>query len=70
MAYVLGGEPASGKVPGNVPPALADLIRIHCDPDHREAIDRAWTLKERLDYAARESFGPPKYIPFTLPGWR
>jgi hypothetical protein len=53
-----------------VPPALADLIRIHCDPEHPQAIGRAWSLKDRLDFAARECFGPPKYIPFTLPGWR
>jgi hypothetical protein len=70
MAYVLGGDPATGKVPGSVPAPLAELVRTQSDPDHRQALENAWLLKDRLDAAAREAFGPPKYTPFTLPGWR
>lgn len=70
MAYVLGGDAATGKVPGSVPAPLAELVRTQSDPDHRQALENAWLLKDRLDAAAREAFGPPKYIPFTLPGWR
>jgi hypothetical protein len=70
MAWVLGGDPATGAVPAGVPPPLADLLRQQCDVDHREVAFDAWQLKERVDFAAREAFGEPKFIPFTMPGWR
>ncbi len=70
IAWVLGSEPASGTVPVAVPPPLADLLRRFCDADYREATGDAWRVKELVDAAARESFGPPKFIHFTMPGWR
>lgn len=70
VAYVLGGDPASGRVPGSVPEPLARLIRTHSDPSHREVTDDAWHLKERVDAAAREAFGPPRFVHFSMPGWR
>lgn len=69
LASVLGGDPATGSVPASVPAPLAELVRIQADPEHREAYEHAWLLKDRVDAAAREAFGPPRYIPFTLPGW-
>ncbi|MFP2928091.1 hypothetical protein ACLESO_23400 [Pyxidicoccus sp. 3LG] len=69
IAWLLGGDAATGSVPGGVPPALADLLRRQCDESPAEATD-AWRLKELVDHAARESFGPPKFIHFTMPGWR
>ncbi|MCP3143529.1 protein kinase family protein [Pyxidicoccus xibeiensis] len=69
IAWLLGGDPVSGAMPGGVPPALADLLRRQCDEKPAEAAD-AWRLKELVDQAARESFGPPKFIHFTMPGWR
>lgn len=70
MAYVLGGDPATGKVPRGVPQPLAELVQLQSDPDHPRAAHDAWLLKERVDAAAREAFGPPRYVHFTLPGWR
>lgn len=70
IAWVLGGDAATGSVPGGVPPPLADLLKQQCDVDHREVAFDAWQLKERVDLTARESFGEPKFIPFTMPGWR
>ncbi len=32
--------------------------------------DDAWAARDRLDAAARTVFGPAKYIPFSMPGWR
>jgi hypothetical protein len=69
LVAVLGGDPETGRVPTAVPPPLADLLKIQVNPGHREALDDAWRLKERLDAAAKEAFGPPRYTPFTLPGW-
>lgn len=30
----------------------------------------AWRLKDRLDAAAREAFGPPRFVKFNMPGWQ
>ncbi|NMO15443.1 hypothetical protein HPC49_33785 [Pyxidicoccus fallax] len=70
IAWVLGGDPATGSTPTSVPPPLADLLRRLCDEDPHPFTGDAWRSKELVDAAARESFGPPKFIPFTLPGWR
>jgi hypothetical protein len=70
IAYVLGGDPASGHVPASVPQPLAELVRAATDPSHPEAPRDAWQLKERLDAAAHAAFGPPRYVPFSMPGWR
>lgn len=70
IAWVLGGDPASGATPTSVPPTLAGLLRRLCDADYRESTGDAWRVKELVDAAARESFGPPRFIPFTMPGWR
>ncbi|HZI09922.1 MAG TPA: hypothetical protein VE153_05965 [Myxococcus sp.] len=70
IAWVLGGDAESGAVPVGVPPPLADLLRQQCDARYREPSGDAWRVKELVDAAARESFGPPKYVRFTMPGWR
>jgi hypothetical protein len=70
IAWVLGGDPESGTVPVGVPPPLADLLRKQCDARYGEPTGDAWRVKELVDAAARECFGPPRYVPFTLPGWR
>lgn len=70
IAWLLGGSPASGEVPGGVPEPLAELVRITCQPESPRATGDAWQLKDRLDAAARAAFGPPRYVPFSMPGWR
>jgi hypothetical protein len=69
ISAVLGGDPETGRVPPGVPPPLADLLARQVNPGARQALNDAWALKEQLDAAAAESFGPPQYTPFTLPGW-
>lgn len=75
VAYVLGGDPASGDLPADVPAPLAALVRAHAadappaDVDCARS-DDAWELMERVGAAGREAFGPPRYHPFRMPGWR
>ena len=68
LIRVLGGDPARGTIPDRVPAPLAALLRAHADNSSREA--DAWALMERVSRAGREAFGPPKYHPLDLPGWR
>lgn len=70
IAWVLGGAPTSGDMPARVPPPLSDLLRRLCDTDSPESTGDAWRVKELVDAAARGSFSPPRFIPFTMPGWR
>lgn len=61
---VLGGEPE--RAPGSVPAPLASLLE---ETARGEGEGDAWALKDRLDAAAREAFGPPRFVPFEMPGW-
>lgn len=63
----LGGGPL--RAPSGVPRPLADLLEAHADPAAGGRIDDAWWLKERVAAAASEVFGPPRYVPFEMPGW-
>ncbi len=66
IAYALGGDPASGEVPPSVPAGLAAMIRGIANAPYT---DDAWALKEAVAQAAEQAYGPPKYVPFHLPGW-
>lgn len=66
IAFALGGDPTSGAVPGTVPPPLSALVR---DVASRDVPDDAWALHEALAAVARQVYGPPRYVPFHLPGW-
>ncbi|MCP3097472.1 hypothetical protein LZ198_01140 [Myxococcus sp. K15C18031901] len=68
LVWVLGGDPSTGTTPTRVPPPLADLLRAQCEPANDD-VD-AWALKEQVSAAAHEAFGPSRFTPFTLPGWR
>jgi len=69
LAFLLGGEPATGSVPTSVPAALAELVRetARADLDDAEGRLEAWPLRERLGTLAREVFGPPKFCPLVVP---
>ncbi|NTX12910.1 hypothetical protein HUA74_37390 [Myxococcus sp. CA051A] len=69
ITWVLGGDPATGAVPSRVPAPLAELLRAQHSGRSGLDVD-AWSVKEQVSAAAQEAFGPPSYVPFTLPGWR
>lgn len=64
---VLGGD--LRRAPAGVPAPIAELLEVHADPSAAGRMDDAWWLKERVAAAAREAFGPPKFVPFQMPGW-
>lgn len=63
---LLGADPELLRAPDGVPRPLAEVLERHADPGIRSD---AWTVRERLDEAARQVFGPPKFVPFPMPGW-
>ena len=67
-AKTLGGDPAQGTVPASVPDALARLVRAQATRSPDAPADDAWELEEQVSRAGREAFGPPRYVPFTMPG--
>jgi hypothetical protein len=70
MAWLLGGTAATGAVPAHVPEPLAGLLARSVDPDAPGAASDAWALKDALDTAAAKAFGPPRFVHFSMPGWR
>jgi serine/threonine protein kinase len=68
MAALLGGDPATGVVPGSVPAALGSVIRQVATLDTMAPLDvDAWSLRERLGTLAAETFGPPAFCPIPMP---
>jgi hypothetical protein len=53
------------RAPARVPAPLRDLLESQASAPSAEA----WAIKEQLDVVARAAFGPPRYVPFTMPGW-
>ncbi|MCY0996831.1 hypothetical protein OWM54_06720 [Myxococcus sp. MISCRS1] len=69
LAWVLGGTAATGLAPSKVPAPLVALLRDQARLQGGARVD-AWSVKEEVSRAALEAFGPPRFVPFTLPGWR
>lgn len=67
LLKALGGS--LDRAPSNVPEPLARLLEGHARGESRLP-DDAWAVRDELDRIARQVFGPPKFIPFTMPGWK
>jgi hypothetical protein len=67
VAALLGGDPASGEVPGKVPAPLAREI-AEASALRPAAGGDAWQRHKRLGELAREVFGPPAFCPLRLSG--
>jgi hypothetical protein len=65
IALLLGG--AAERVPPSVPAPMASLIEEQAQG--RGGGD-AWTLRQRVGDAARQAYGPSRYHPLPMPGWR
>jgi hypothetical protein len=55
--------------PSHVPQPLASLLERHARGDGKETYV-AWTVRDQLDRVAGQVFGPSKFIPFSMPGWK
>lgn len=67
LLKALGGK--VDRATSRVPEPLARLLETHARGDNR-AGDDAWSVRDELDATARRVFGPPKFIPFDMPGWK
>jgi hypothetical protein len=67
LLKALGGS--VDRAPSSIPGPLAQLLEGHARGDSRLP-DDAWAVRDELDSVARRVFGPPKYIPFAMPGWK
>lgn len=66
LIKALGGT--VDRAPSRVPAPLARLLESHARGESR--LDDAWAVRDELDHTARQVFGPPKFIPFAMPGWK
>jgi len=66
VLFALGAD--DRRVSRAVPPPLAALLQS-VSADDADGRRDAWALVAELDAAAREAFGPPRYVPFAMPGW-
>ena len=64
ILMLLGGDVR--EAPSGVPAPLATLLESHAA---NTSYDDAWAVRDALDAAAREAFGPPKFMHFAMPGW-
>ena len=62
MLYVLGGDPL--RAPARVPPPFARLLETTAVAPWA---NDAWALVEDAKNVARDVFGPPQFVPFTMP---
>jgi hypothetical protein len=68
LIALLGGDPATGKLPDAVPGPLASLLRDTAAADAPSgAAPGAWSLREQLGALAREVFGPSRFCPLVMP---
>jgi serine/threonine protein kinase len=67
MLLAAGGARGTWTVPSRVPRPLAKLLEDGAST--RSTAKNAWTLRIEVGVAAKESFGPPRYYPFMMPGW-
>jgi len=52
----------------SMPAPLAALL-MRCAGDDAGGWGDGWALRDELDRVAREAYGPPRYVPFPMPGW-
>lgn len=67
LIHVMGGDPVSLRMPDAVPVPLRDCLVRAADARSGEGL--AWALVDELGEVARAVFGPPVFVPFTLPSW-
>jgi len=65
LLKALGGS--VDRAPSSTPAPLARLLESHARGEARVA--DAWLVRDELDRVAREVFGPPRFVPFAMPGW-
>jgi hypothetical protein len=65
LCVLSGGTPEAPS--GAVPEPLAVILRSHAAGELDAST--AWIWAERVQAASTEVFGPPRFVPFPMPGW-
>lgn len=67
MRWLIGGKSSGEPSCDKAPAPLARLLQaVSEDPDFTDRLD-ARTLNDQVSAAAREAFGPPRFLHFNLP---
>ncbi len=66
VAYVLGGDPATGAVPGGVGRHVAGFLRGASHPNPRRRPHDALALKDELDELIGELWGARRFAPLVV----
>lgn len=67
VAFLLGGDPASGSLPDRVPEPLAEAVASHgAWGGAALPTGDAWSLREELGHLARRVFGKPAFCPIPM----
>ncbi|MBE7438662.1 MAG: protein kinase family protein [Spirochaetales bacterium] len=66
MLYVLGGDPASGRMPEGLDERLVRLLRLFTLPTVAGRPADAWEMYNRLDLLRAEMYGPHEFIEFRM----
>jgi len=64
MLWLLSGAPDEAS--SETPKSYAQLLRQCADGNSDHS---GWELLEEISKIARDNYGPPKYVPFDMPGW-
>jgi hypothetical protein len=67
IAAVLGGDPSTGEMPGQVPEVLASLVRNVASDQPGSVAGNAWLLRQKLGAVANLVFGAPRFCPLVMP---
>ena len=68
IAFLLGGDPKTGTLPGAVPAPLAEVVRqVALSDPVAPSNEDAWAIRQRLGRIADEAFGPPRFCPIAMP---
>jgi hypothetical protein len=67
LLRLLGGDPATGMLPRQVPAPIAALLRACLIPAPTRRHADAWQLHDNVQSILRELYGPPRFRPFAMP---
>jgi serine/threonine protein kinase len=67
MAFLLGGDLPSGRLPDRAPRPLRAFLRGCALPDPRQRPQDAWALLPELDRLLEGMWGPRTFHPFAMP---
>lgn len=68
VTWVLSGDAL--RVPESVPAPIRNLLEAYGACEGRRPTEEAWDLMGIVGIAGKQAYGPPRYHPFKMPGWR